>query len=155
MHVATYIVLFLPISGNCFLYIQYHISISVSTVSSFLLISPSFSYFALHKTLHFTTRIRFHCNNPYRKFSKFFKKNEVNELLLSFLKYVFYVNFLPYTDTARIFFGRYWQPGSVHWYFPERFSAFSYHFFFKSKGHILDGLRASFKVIGSEFRLKG
>ena len=42
---ATHIALFLPDTNNCFLYVQYHISISVSTIFSFCVFIFTFSFF--------------------------------------------------------------------------------------------------------------
>ena len=52
IYAAAYITVFLPDSNNCFSYMQYHISISISTIFSFFFfcISPSFSYFARPET---------------------------------------------------------------------------------------------------------
>ena len=56
IHAATYIGLFLPGSNNCFLYVNYHMSISVSTIFSFfvfiftlffLLSSPRITFYNL------------------------------------------------------------------------------------------------------------
>ena len=58
----------------------------------------------------------------------------MKKLLESF----FNMKSLPYPDTSSIWLvGIDSQVATIHWYFLERFSEFSYHFFSKSKGNIL------------------
>ena len=140
---AAYITAFLSDSNNCF-YMLYHISISVSTIFSFLFLfhllfliffpetqlGTMFNWISLQPAFDCSISLKFTTQKLFTKLQTTFKTRKEmmrNNGYNLFKKAFFNIKFLPYPDNISIYlvgFGS--QAARNHWHFLERFLQLSY-----------------------------